>query len=233
LSVRHEHSNHVMVAGKSGSRAPSIDSWGGWEKSSRPWTEWTWATWETKVRYKATHLHIFASAHMVPSTSEKKKCHFRLWIKRYTLDYTSLLWSPVKNAHLKLLTSLSNTPTLLFHILPSSCDCPFPRLPFPARFLHFNPHSCFWKKSSRHQSNVVHEPSEVHTILHLAQLPLADPEGSGPATAPPPRWALPLLYSWIPGQETPRGVRREGKITGSPLSLPLFSLLFVSFWANL
>lgn len=61
------------------------------------------------------------------------------------VDYISLQWSPVKNAHLKLLTSLSNTPTLLFHILPSSCDCPFPRLPFPARFLHFNPHSCFGK----------------------------------------------------------------------------------------
>lgn len=74
---------------------------------------------------------------------------------------------------------------------------------------------------------MVHESSEVHTILHLAQLPLADPEGSGSAAAPAPHWALPLLYSWIPGQETPRGLRRDGKTTGSPLSVPLFSLLFV------
>lgn len=54
-------------------------------------------------------------------------------------------FSPVKNAPLKLLTSLSNTPTLLFHILPSFCDCPFLRLPFPVHFLHSNPHSCFGK----------------------------------------------------------------------------------------
>ncbi len=131
-----------------------------------------------------------------------------------------------KNAPLKLLTSLSNTPTLLFHVLPSFLLwLPFPPPTLSCSFPSFQPPFLFWKKSSRHQSNVVHEPSEVPTILTLAQLPLADPKGSGPAAPPSPRWALPLLYSWIPGQETPRGMRGDGKTTGSPLSLPLFSLL--------
>ncbi len=53
--------------------------------------------------------------------------------------------SSQKNAPLKLLTSLSNTPTLLFHVLPSFWDCPFLRLPFPVHFLRSNPHSCFGK----------------------------------------------------------------------------------------
>lgn len=42
-------------------------------------------------------------------------------------------------------SSLSNTPILLFHILPSFFDWTFLRLPCPVHFLHSNPHSCFGK----------------------------------------------------------------------------------------
>lgn len=64
-------------------------------------------------------------------------------------------------------------------------------------------------KSPRHQLYLVHEPPEVHPILHLAQLPLADPEN--PSCGPPPPFAgpVPLLRPRLPGQEAAGSVRRK------------------------
>lgn len=77
---------------------------------------------------------------------------------------------------------------------------------------------------------MVLEPPEVHTILHMAPLPLADPEDTGAAAAPPAPRPLSLLHPWIRGQEAAGGVMGEGKIAGSsltspvPLSPPFYSL---------
>lgn len=61
-------------------------------------------------------------------------------------------------------------------------------------------------KSAGHQSNVVSEPPEVHSLLHLAQLPLADPQGPGADAAAAHAGPLPLLHSWLPGQEDTGGM---------------------------
>lgn len=82
-------------------------------------------------------------------------------------------------------------------------------------------------KSSRHQSSVVLEPPEVHTILHMAPLPLANPEDTGPAAAPPASRPLSLLHPWIPGQEAVGGMMGKGKTAGRPLSFPPFCSLFL------
>lgn len=61
-------------------------------------------------------------------------------------------------------------------------------------------------KSPGHQSYVVSGPPEGHALLHLAQLPLADPQGPGPDTAAAHAGRLPLLTPWLPGQEDAGGL---------------------------
>lgn len=63
-------------------------------------------------------------------------------------------------------------------------------------------------KSPGHQSYVVSDPSEVHSLLHLAQLPLADPQGLGADSAAAHAGPLPLLNPWLPGQEDAGGLMR-------------------------
>ena len=53
---------------------------------------------------------------------------------------------------------------------------------------------------------MVSEPAEVHSLLHLAQLPLADPQGPGPDTAAAHAGSLPLLNPRLPGQEDTGGL---------------------------
>ncbi|GLD71194.1 otoferlin isoform X2, partial [Lates japonicus] len=62
--------------------------------------------------------------------------------------------------------------------------------------------------SPGHQSNVVSEPPEVHSLLHLAQLPLADPQGPGADATAAHAGPLPLLNPWLPGQEDAGGLTR-------------------------
>lgn len=64
------------------------------------------------------------------------------------------------------------------------------------------------EKPSGYESNVVSGPSEVTSLLHLAQLPLADPQGSGTYTAAAHAWPLPLLHPRLPCQEDPWGLTR-------------------------
>lgn len=59
---------------------------------------------------------------------------------------------------------------------------------------------------------MVLEPPEVHTILHMAPLPLADPEDTGAAAAPLAARPLSLLHPWIPCQEAIGGMMGEGEI---------------------
>ncbi len=102
---------------------------------------------------------------------------------------------------------------------------------YPFLFISFipTPISVLEKSRSRHQSNVVHEPSEVPTILTLATNYRWLILRLWPCCSPPsPRWLF--LYS-IPGylvRETPRGMRGDGKTTGSPL---LTTSGFSAFWA--
>lgn len=63
-------------------------------------------------------------------------------------------------------------------------------------------------KSPGHQSNVVSGPSEVHSVLHLAQLPLADPQAPGAGAAAAHAGTLPLLNPWLPGEEDAGGLTR-------------------------
>lgn len=63
-------------------------------------------------------------------------------------------------------------------------------------------------KSSGHQSYVVSGTSEVHSLLHLAQLPLADPQGLGADTAAAHAGPLPLLNPWLPSEEDAWGLMR-------------------------
>lgn len=53
---------------------------------------------------------------------------------------------------------------------------------------------------------MVSGPSEVNSLLHLAQLPLADPQGPGADTAAAHAGPLPLLNPWLPGQEDTGGL---------------------------
>lgn len=55
---------------------------------------------------------------------------------------------------------------------------------------------------------MVSGPSEVTSLLHLAQLPLADPQSSGADSAAAHAGPLPLLHSWLPCQEDPGGLMR-------------------------
>lgn len=84
----------------------------------------------------------------------------------------------------------------------------------PARLPHLHsfppPFSPFFhQKSPGHQSYVVSGPSEVHSLLHLAQLPLADPQGPGADTAAALAGPLPLLNPRLPGQEDAGGLTRR------------------------
>lgn len=74
---------------------------------------------------------------------------------------------------------------------------------------------------------MVLEPPEDHTILHMAPLPLADPEDTGTAAAPPAPRPLSLLHPWIRGQEAVGGLIEEGKTAGR-CCIPPF-LLSLSF----
>ena len=57
-----------------------------------------------------------------------------------------------------------------------------------------------------HQSHVVSESPEVHSLLHLAQLPLADSQDPGSGAAAANAGRLPLLSPRLPGQEDDRGL---------------------------
>ena len=59
---------------------------------------------------------------------------------------------------------------------------------------------------SGHQSHVVSESPEVHSLLHLAQLPLADSQDPRPGAAAANAGRLPLLSARLPGQEDDRGL---------------------------
>lgn len=87
--------------------------------------------------------------------------------------------------------------------LPHPFSLYFASIYIPFAFLSSLPPST---KSPGHQSNVVSEPPEVHSLLHLAQLPLADPQGPGADAAAAHAGPLPLLHSWLPGQEDTGGM---------------------------
>lgn len=76
----------------------------------------------------------------------------------------------------------------------------------PSAFLSFSPPLPPSVKSAGHQSYVVSGSPEVHSLLHLAQLPLADPQGPGPDTAAAHAGPLPLLNPRLPGQEDTGGL---------------------------
>lgn len=61
-------------------------------------------------------------------------------------------------------------------------------------------------KSPGHQSYVVFGSTEVHSLLHLAQLPLADPQAPGGDSAAAHAGPLPLLNPWLLGQEDSGGL---------------------------
>lgn len=113
--------------------------------------------------------------------------------------------------HLFLLHLLN---CVLISSLPAHLPCfvhvtqPFP-LCLPPRLSSVLPLSLLYSaKSSGHQSYVVSGSSEVHWLLHLAQLPLADPQGAGPDTAAAHAGPLPLLNPWLPCQEDAGGLMR-------------------------
>lgn len=121
--------------------------------------------------------------------------------------YTFTIVSPPTISSLS--PSVSPLPSFVFVTPPFSLPSlsvlpPSAFLPSSPPFLFLTP----YVKSPGHQSYVVSGPSEVHSLLHLAQLPLADPEAAGAGAAAAHAGRLPLLPPRLPGQEDAGGLMR-------------------------
>ena len=210
--TRTEKMNACLISeGESGGRASSGDRRGGREKSSRTGTKRAWSSGETKVRSwtdcpPQAFWFYFYLRRVFVLLNLKALFTCNQWHERglhvppkhtFVLVHPCSLWHcrptrflPATSPHLDFCDSCFSLFWLSFALPP-----------------FFSPLCVLSSKSPGHQSHVVSESSEVHSLLHLAQLPLAHPEGPGAASAVANAGPLPLLNPRLPGQEDSGGLK--------------------------